>query len=111
MHYRLLPPGEWASLEPFFKERSIGLPSPNLAQIAVAEDGGQIVGFLVRQLVPHVEPLSIAPEYRGKVSWKRLANMLDMNQTFVFADSPERERMCELAGFQKIEPFTVWIKG
>ena len=108
--YRELPCEDWWRLEPFFAERGQSLPHPQLAKIGVAEHDGEIVGFLVNQLIPHTEPLSIAPDWRGKVSWKRLLKLVESHKSYVFADSPERERMLKLGGFTKIPHFTVWIK-
>ncbi len=111
LSYRLLPHAEWDQVKPFFDERGVSLPQPSMAQICVAEDEGKIVGFLVRQLMWHVEPLSIAPDYRGKANWLRMSKLLEDGQTiYVFSDSPERDRMCELGKMTKL-PYTVYSKA
>lgn len=115
LHYRLLPPDEWAALAPIFRELGGRLP-PEGSSIAVAEDGSQIVAFLVLQFVPHAEPLWIAPDYRGKASWRRLLGLAETQMQsngggayYVFAPTPRIAQIARVAGLTAL-PWTVFQK-
>lgn len=87
------------------------LPHPALAEIVVAEDeDGNIVGFLVAQLVKHLEPLWIAPDHRGKVSWTKLVNMLDPHGCYMFAHDGKSARRAEVFGARKEKYNAVYYK-
>lgn len=72
MTIRALPPEEWSRLEARFKANGSPLPSPRFAQIVVAEEAGDIVGLVTVQLVPHMEPIWVAPAFRGQQLWEPL---------------------------------------
>jgi ribosomal protein S18 acetylase RimI-like enzyme len=69
---RDLPVDEWAKVQPHFVEQGVALPSREHAKILVEEDGDRIVAFLVVQFVPHLEPVWVDPEYRGRTHFGRL---------------------------------------
>jgi hypothetical protein len=112
MTYRELPYGEWQQLEPIFHDCATRLPAPGYARILVAEEDGCIVGFLVKQITAHLEPLWFSPDVRGHVhnapDWRHMANLLGKEDTYVFTDSPARERQCERAGYVKL-PYAVYV--
>jgi ribosomal protein S18 acetylase RimI-like enzyme len=70
---RVLPPSEWEfaevssgkTLVEVFLEEGGELPDPRFAEIHVVEIDGEIVGFGVLQLVPHLDPVWVAPSLRG----------------------------------------------
>jgi hypothetical protein len=69
---RILPPDEWDKLAGLHLANGSKLPDPEMAQIAVAEEDDAIVGFVVIQFVPHVEPIWIAESHRGLQLWEPL---------------------------------------
>lgn len=109
---RTLPVEEWPKLEAQFAERHVALPDPRLARIVVAEDGSQIVAFLVVQMVPHLEPIWIDRRYRGKLHWPRLVTAakkhLDAKSSyFAFAPNAHIARMIDAAGLTRL-PWTIF---
>lgn len=106
---RVLPTEEWPAIEPRFAERGVSLPDERLARIVVAEDAQhRIVGFCVAQLQPHLEPIWIAPEARGKLHWPRLIMLakeqLGPGPFYAFAPNAHIARMASLAGLTR----TAW---
>jgi hypothetical protein len=63
---RQLPPEEWPRLLAFEPFTSTGLPSPDHWRVIVAERAGVIVAFNCLFEAIHMEPLWVAPEYRGR---------------------------------------------
>ena len=108
---RVLPVEEWPAIEPRFAEHGVSLPHEQMARIVVAEDDGRIVAFCVAQLQPHLEPIWIAPEARGKVHWPRLIDLakaqLGSGTFYAFAPNAHIARMAHLAGLTR-EPWTVF---
>ena len=112
MQHRILPKNEWGKLEKIFQENNTPLPHET-SQIAVAEHEGEIVGFLVLQFVPHVEPLWIREDMRGKVSWKKMLSdivgLFNGNKGSLFAFSPNEKigNMVKHAGMERM-PWGIW---
>lgn len=52
-------------LAPLFEKQGVVISFPHLAMAKVAFDGDNIMGYHIFQLVPHIEPLWVAEEYRG----------------------------------------------
>lgn len=109
MTTKLLPIEDWELLEPIFRAYGTMLPDPRLAQIAVSEDDdGQIVGFLVCQLIPHLEPIWVHPEYRGgSVCIPDLVKTVTENLRpgtglYAFAPSQAIGALCESVGMQPL---------
>jgi hypothetical protein len=114
VEYRFLVPEEFELLRPVFEEAGGRLPAPAQAAIYAAIRNNLIVGFHTVQLVPHAEPIWIAPEERGRVSWRRLQegveSLFDTGGTyFAFSDNPRMEKLCYKAGMHKV-PLQVWAK-
>lgn len=112
---RLLPPADWAAIAPIYLAHGGDrLPDPSAAAIAVTECDGQIVGFLVAQLVPHFEPLWIHPDHRGRVSWRRLVRLLEgllPGQTYyTFTTSPAQARMATISGLMR-RPWAIFQRS
>lgn len=117
--YRFLSAEEYPILDALFEVQGFGpVPDPKLSAIAVAQDdAGIIKGVLVMQLVPHVEPLWIAEECRGRVSTQKLIHMIengakDMGcKVLVTTESknPTSNRFSELNGMSKVSG-AVFIK-
>ena len=97
---RLLPPVEWPRIADVFTAQGTKLPDPELAQIIVLEqldtdDFRDIVGFIVIQLVPHLEPVYVKKAFRGTEAFKDLAKAAitlfhEGAQFYAFAPSHQR---------------------
>ena len=111
--YRMLTAEEWPALGPLVNGQG-PIPSPEVAVAAVAEtDEGEIVGVLFVQMVFHMEALTSNPDYTGKVSFKRMQELLEEQvgtaPYFAFSDSPLVGKMCKLVGMKQL-PYRVWTK-
>src|SRR6266478_2761085 len=105
--YRKLPAEEWGRLKPLFEFLDAFLPDSIAAQAAVVETStGSIVGLQMCQLVAHAEPHWQAPEYRGRIDFLRLYNLVEPKDVskalcapglMVVATTPAVEQMAELA--------------
>ena len=60
-----IDPAEWGKLEPIYQSQGDTLPSAEQNRVIVAESGGGIVGMCGVNLVAHIGPLWVAPEFRG----------------------------------------------
>jgi hypothetical protein len=116
--YRKLPPEEWGRLRPLFAFLDWYLPDSIAATASVAEANNRIVGFHVNQLVAHSEPHWQDPEFRGRVDFLRLHQLIEPQDVshslcapglMLVAGNATIERMAELAGYTKV-PGTVWRK-
>ena len=113
---RILPSEEWSKLAEIFAQNGSKLPETEFARIGVEEEDGKIVSFLAMQLALHAEPLWQHPDYRGRVSFKRLLHMMELEfegekdfAYYVFSPNEQIARMAELAGL-KLLPWKVWKK-
>ncbi len=109
MNYRLLPVAEWPKVEPMFNGNP--MPSPLAASIAVAEDGEEIKGLLVIQLVLHMEPLILKDPH---INFRRLVETVEGllpegSEYWAFAPNAEIEGMCELNEMAHV-PYNVYRK-
>ncbi len=117
--YRKLPKEEWGRLKPIFEFLDAFLPDSIAATASVVENrAGGIVGLQMVQLVAHAEPHWQAPEYRGRIDFLRLYNLIepaDVSKALcapglmVVATTPAVEQMAKLAGYTAL-PGTVWVK-
>lgn len=115
-----MPDAEWSAVEAVLAARGwMSLNRMTTPVIALAERGGMIVGFLVLQLIPHTEPLYVAPDERGTEVAGTLADMmlgfLQRNQArgwMVIAENVHAERLCEARGMVKVmHPVYVALPG
>jgi hypothetical protein len=115
MTIAILEPSEWSQIEPLFLEQGVSLPDPDIARIVAAKDEtGTICGFVVIQLVPHVEPIWVAPEHRGSPLWARLGEAAAAQippgvHTYVFSPNDAITRMAQHIGFHP-QPWTVLVR-
>lgn len=108
---RELPADDWGRLVSVFEQNKTVTPDPDLARILVAEEDAKITGFIVIQLVPHLEPIYVAPEQRGTDTWSQLAEaavafMPLGSEFYAFAPRPAIEHMAERVGMVKL-PWSV----
>jgi hypothetical protein len=103
----LLDPADWGRLAAIFTENGSELPHPDVAQIAVAERDGEIIGFAVLQLVAHLEPLYLTEAARHV--WPRLVKTaMDAysGPVYAFAPNDQIASMAQHAGFTQL-PWSV----
>jgi predicted N-acetyltransferase YhbS len=88
--------------------------SKELTRILIAEADGQILGFSVIQMMPHVGPMYVAPSERGSDLTGRLAdetlNFLRAQGArgwLVVAEHPATRKLCEDRGMLRL-PFPVY---
>jgi len=115
MEYRFLAPEEFELTRPSMEENGGEVPDPSQSAIAAAFDGDRLVGYAVLQLIPHLEPVYIAPEARGKVDWRRFQTMLEglfeaSGMYLTTTDNPRVAKMCERAGMEEL-PYRVFTKA
>jgi hypothetical protein len=102
---------DWDRIEGILATRGwMSLNRPT-TRIRVAEDDdGTLVGFYVLQMVPHAEPLWVAPSERSSGLADALADdmlrfLVDVRARgwMIVADNPVAARMCEARGMRKIK--------
>jgi len=87
------------------------------SRILVAEDSeGKLVGFQVLQLVPHVEPLYVAPSARATGLAEELVERMvkflgevQIRGYLASAESPFAAQLCEKHGMTKLD-YPVYAK-
>ncbi len=114
---RVLTPAEWPALAGVFTKQGVTLPNPQLASIIVLEEEDSegvkcIVGFVVVQLVAHVEPIYVTPRLRGSDAWETLARaavgQFPPNVPYyAFVPEPAIGAMAEKVGLTK-KPWEVY---
>ncbi len=108
LKYGIVPVEQWHHLEPIFESQGAPLPDVNMATAAIAVDPETegIVGMLMLQVVYHSEPLWIAPEYRGRVDFRRLLELIDKlnpETYYVFSRNETTQGMAKLAGLEQLD--------
>ena len=109
MIFRWLEPGEFDGVSEVIAERG-WVPLDPLSRVLVAEDGDELVGFIVLRLVCHTEPLFVSEGYRGtgvaEELSERMAVFMRAAQVATWvavADSPFAEKLCEQNGMKRVE--------
>ncbi len=102
--YKWLDKEQLTALDPIMQQRNLPSLNQEVSRVLAAYDGDKLIGFLVLQLMPHMEPLWVDPKYRGGGT-DSIANIL-VNKMFEFvaecnirgffcvADSNVVEKMC-----------------
>lgn len=107
---RSLEGDELSVLEPVLASKGwMQLHHPTSRAVAAFE-GEKVVGFLVLQLTPHLEPMWIDDDYRGTELAQNLINRMlifmaahQIRGFVVVAESPHVEAMCKEKGMVKVE--------
>lgn len=110
---------DWDRIENIMLARGWMKLNPNTSRILVAEKDGAIAGFVCLQLVPHVEPLFVAPSFRGTGLAETLSDKLIafMHESaargwMAVASDSTVAKLCEKQGMHKIEsPVYVYVEG
>jgi len=102
---------DWTRIDGILATRGWMRLNRRVTRILVAEsDGGTLLGFFVFQLVPHTEPLWVAPSARGTDIPQQLADRMreflvadGARGWMLVADSPVVERMARERGMRRVE--------
>ena len=121
---RVLSEDEYSLIEnhPFL---TAGIPHPEFSRIVVAEQKGEIVGFHMLVMVPHLEPIWVAPEYRGTTLavrlWNRTLQLLDdlrLKVSYCFSERPDTDEYLTRLGLRQLpyktflhDPHNLYPKG
>ncbi len=109
---KFLDPEQFYLIEPYFADEGVPCPDPNFSRVlaAIDTDAGLVVGIMCLQLVAHLEPLIVHPDYRGKGIAKTLAQEIDGYVTGVGLPGgycqPVNEKSQDIArktGFEPVE--------
>lgn len=109
--FRILEKSEVGKLSPVLDSLGWRILYPEVATILAAEEDGEIVGFCVMQVLPHLEPEWVKESHRGT----GLADELAKRAATIFAEGQVRgflsvagnahaERICrDVLGMKKVE--------
>lgn len=111
MEYRILEKSEVSKLAPILQSLGWNLPYPQTTTVLVAEDEGEIIGFVCQTLLPHLEPEWVAPKYRGTGVADELAKRgatvflrAGVSNFLSVAGNANAERICrDVLGMKKVE--------
>lgn len=114
---RQLPQSEWELLTPIFEQEGWTVPSPVNSAVYIEEDEHGVSGVAVISLVPHIEPIWVRPDRRGKGVFTRLLTFMTQalpNVNFAVATTTERrtERLlshCQMIKQEGLSTF-IWRK-
>ena len=113
------PDEDWIRVDDIMAMRGWMALNKMTALVLVAEQGEELVGFHVLQLIPHVEPLFVRPSSRGSNIAETLADKMQEYLTDVHvrgymavAEHPVVEKICENRGMRRVEsPVYTWKDG
>lgn len=101
---------EWSKIDEILATRGWTSLNRKLTRIRIAEDATGILGFLVLQHFPHLEPLFVRPSARGTgVAEKLTDDMIEFlrgveSRGFeVTCDSAHAVKLAEAVGLRKVE--------
>jgi len=101
---------EWARVCDVVAERGWMALNRTYTRVLLARRGEDIVGFHVMQLVPHTEPLYVAPTERGTGIAEEMADRMveflkgaNVRGWITIADSPHAKALCEERGMTRIK--------
>ncbi len=108
MTIREIEPQEWERLAPVYEVNGDRLPPTASSRVFIAECEGKIVGMCGLNVIAHVGPLWVDPEYRGRgiaelVVSKADDAVLDCGGIgyFMFPSTPESVKVVEKLGLSK----------
>lgn len=116
MTVKFLEQEQYYLIEKFFDREGVPRLDPQFSKVVAAWDGDQVVGILVLQLVAHVEPFIIEPDYREQGLWREMGEMMagyagavGLPGVYTQPTHPEARAMCEKLGFEE-QPHKLWLK-
>lgn len=109
MIYRLLPAEEFPKLKPFCERNGVPLPpNPELAYVAVVENGPNIVYVHMAQMQLHLDNQCRDRDYKGYVNIPRVVHLLEERiprpaVLYTYPSYQNGVRLAELSGFHASE--------
>jgi ribosomal protein S18 acetylase RimI-like enzyme len=107
--YRWLEMPELMLIDPIINQHNWTPLNEATSRVLVAEAGGKIVGFIVMQLYPHLEPLWVDKAHRSDGIAENLAakmmeflNEVEVRGFQVCADTEFAKRLCEAHGMELV---------
>ena len=109
MKYRILAPDEVERLAFIFEPRGLPVPDPRIERVAIVEDDDKIVAMVLLRLLPMIDGLWAAPEYRGgKIDYTRLVELAEepikqlRGRTYALAPSNVIANAAKNAGYHQV---------
>lgn len=116
IEYRPLRPDELADVYAVFERRGIAPPDPSVSVVIGAVGDDRVLGFIVAQLVPHLEPIHINEGERGRVNWRELVEAAEnslraslQGAYYAFSESDGISALCKRSGMTEM-PYKVFRK-
>lgn len=113
MNYRFIEGEELQILDEVITKKDWTPINPKYAKALIAEDEeGNLKGFVVAQLMLHVEPMYVSPDARGEESGvsKELSHKMathlrerGIRNWMAICDSPYAEKICKENGMVRCE--------
>jgi hypothetical protein len=112
MEYRFIEGEELSKIVPILEKFGWSPLHPTYSKALIAEEEGEIKGFLVLQAVLRTEPMYVSPECRGRTTGiaKELASQMTahlkengVNVWYCQADNPYVVELCEENGMVQVE--------
>jgi hypothetical protein len=107
---------DWQRVDDVLVVRGWMALNRELTRILVAEDEGVLAGFAILQLIPHVEPLWVAPSKRGTEVASTLADKMieymveaKARGWIAVASNSQVAKMCEEHGMTRVDK-PVYVK-
>lgn len=109
MQYRWIDGDELAVLDPIIESRNWTPLNRKCSRALIAEEDGQLKGFLVVQLYAHTEPLFVSPGERGQGIAEELSVRVvdylrksEVTNWMAMCSSPHAVKICERNGMERV---------
>jgi ribosomal protein S18 acetylase RimI-like enzyme len=97
------------ALEEIFRDRGWMQLNRETSKVLGFYDGDKLAGFLCVQLVPHMEPIYVDPEYRGRgipdilvTEMAQYIKSVNARGVMIVAGHPGMERIAQHFGMERI---------
>jgi len=118
IEFRWLEGEHLTELEPSIRANGWVPLNPALARALVAYDGDVIVGYACFSCIPHVEPLFLSVDYRGKGLAEAMADtvvkfLYEVNapEAYIVASSPHAEQLALKYGMELVKHPVYYKRG
>lgn len=110
IEYRWLDGDQIAQIEPVLLSMNAMSVNREQSRVIAAYDKERLIGFFVMQLIPHMEPLYVDPDYQERrIAINLVARMVDFMKecnargAMLVAESPGVEKLAEYFGMERIQ--------
>src|SRR6266403_3264700 len=108
---------EWQRLDQALAARGYMALNRPTSRLLLAERDGEVRGFIVASVIPHVGPLHVEPSERGTGLATDLADRMfdylreiEARGWLVIVGNPHVPKLCEARGMHKLE-YPVYVAG